>query len=129
MPFKEISFKSEISSPPHFRIQGGYPVIYGQSPHGQTEILLSNIGLMTSCTTFVELPGFSVSDKCTKTNLFKTKLFSLESLSKKRLISVYPSIPSAFCRLYKILLWQSLYQHLPLVAKSPLHGLSLGLTL
>ena len=38
---EEVSLRPELSIPPRFRIQGGYPERYGGA---RTEILVSNIG-------------------------------------------------------------------------------------
>ena len=43
LPNEEIILRPELSSPPRFRIQGGYPERYGRTKDGgRTEILVSN---------------------------------------------------------------------------------------
>ena len=44
LPFEEIILQPEISSPPPFGTQGGVPLALRTD--GQTEILVSNIGLL-----------------------------------------------------------------------------------
>ena len=46
LPIEKISLQPELSSPPRFRREGGYPERYGRTEDGgrRTEILLSNIG-------------------------------------------------------------------------------------
>ena len=41
---QEISIQPELSSPPRFRIQGGWSERYGGLTVGRTEILVSNTG-------------------------------------------------------------------------------------